>query len=88
MPEISYKKGASLYLGYWELIRDNPNQLVSLPMDRIYHRKFSKAIKKRKLEDVQFRKANPLARLAFYSSANTLKVVLLPKGDKISLLLS
>ena len=86
--DISYKKGASVYSGYWNTIKANPLVLITFKIDDIYQPKLAKALKKRKLHDVKFRRAFPSARLGFYYSKHELKVILLLDGTKTSMLLN
>lgn len=85
--KVSYKKGASIYLHYWVYIKDNPRKFVVFNITQNYHKKLSKAIKNRKLKDLEYKNSNPSARLLFVSKDNYLKVILLPDGRQYGMLL-
>lgn len=79
-PKVSFAKGASLYYKHWAQLKAHPNTVIVYQLDVLYHKKFKKALIKRKWLDVQFKATYPRAKISFKATTSTLEIRLLTTG--------
>lgn len=75
---ISYnrKKGASIYKSYWVQLKENPNKLITYPIESRKQTRFLRMVQKLKWLDKNYKQQHPHAKLVSYKYPDHLKIML------------